>query len=126
MSIRAYGCNPCVYDTWAASTLYELLDIVVPTICGGYYYACSSSGTSGDTEPEWIAIPDSETVDGEVVWTCRAVPSSLSVELDTEGYGGYSLKDIWVRCAETAEFIVYGSQDGVNWRQIDEVSVPHG
>lgn len=52
--------------------------------------------------------------------------SPLTVDLDTTGYGGYSLKDIWVRDDGVAEFIVYGSHDGVDWRQIDELNVPQG
>lgn len=54
--------------------------------------------------------------------------SPLTVELDTGGYGGLSLKDIWVRDEAEAEFIIYGSHDGSDgsWRQIDELTVPHG
>jgi len=52
--------------------------------------------------------------------------SPLTVELDTGGHGGFTFKEIWVRDVASAEFIIYGSHDGENWRQIDELQVPHG
>ena len=52
--------------------------------------------------------------------------SPLALVLDSGGHSGYTVKDIWVRDVSAAEFIIYGSHDGKNWRQIDELQVPHG
>jgi hypothetical protein len=73
-SIDASGDNP-VYvmdwddygDEWTLSTAYVLNDIVHPTTANGYYYVCTTAGTSDTTEPTW---PTSGTVaDNTAVWT---------------------------------------------------------
>ena len=54
-------------DDWIASTAYSLNDIVHPTTANGYYYVCTTAGTSDSTEPTW---PTSGTVaDNTAVWT---------------------------------------------------------
>lgn len=54
--------------------------------------------------------------------------SPLSVKIDTGGYGGLSLKEIWVKDVGEAEFHIYGSHDGSDgsWRHVDKLNVPHG
>ncbi|KKK61253.1 hypothetical protein LCGC14_3016190 [marine sediment metagenome] len=83
---------------------------------------------SGEIEPSWNSIPEQTTQDGTVLWTCRdyeGAPAALTVTVNPEGYGALPLKDIWVKSDGAVEFTVYGSYDGVNWRQIDEITVPH-
>lgn len=131
MAKRVYGKSVASYSAWAAETEYSLEDYRVPTTDNGMRYECTTAGISGETEPVWDKGLGSTTSDGTVVWTCRekeASPAPLSVEIDTRGLGGAPLRDIWVKSdsEEEAPFIVYGSHDGVNWRQIDEFSVPHG
>ncbi len=138
MSIRVYRIATTDHPTWASKTEYTYLDYVIPETPNGKCYECSDPGTSGTNEPSWNSTIDVTTIDGDTVgdppvlvdpvtWTCRQLlsPNPLEVEIDTEGFGGYSLKDVWVR-NEGAEFIVYGSHDGQNWRQIDELNTPQG
>lgn len=139
MSIRAYGIATTTHPTWATKTAYTYLDYVTPMTPDGKCYECTTPGTSGTNEPTWNSTIGATTVDGDmtgeppqytdpVTWTCRQLlsPNPMTVELDTEGFGGYPLKDVWVRNGGTAEFIVYGSFDGENWRQIDELNTPQG
>lgn len=134
MSIRAYGHSTTDHPTWASGAEYGLLNFVIPTIPNTYCYECVGVGVSGTVEPTWPTTPGQTVVDGDeeqenpVTWTCRSLvaPNPLSVELNTEVQGGCPYKDIWVRNSGEAEFIVYGSHDGSNWRQIDELETPQG
>lgn len=139
MAVRAYGIATTTHPTWEANSPYSLLDYIIPSTPNGFCYECTNAGTSGTDEPTWVTTPGQTVLDGydpgegkpledPITWTCRELlwPNPLVVELDTEGFGGYSLKDIWVRNDGEAEFIVYGSYDGDNWRQIDEINTPQG
>ena len=128
MSVKAYGNSLATYDDWVALTEYVLTNRVVPTAYNGMSYECTTAGTSGEAEPTWNTELDSIINDGTIVWTCRdyeSAPAALTVTLNPEGRGGLPLKDIWVKGDGEVEFTVYGSYDGVNWRQIDEITVPH-
>ena len=128
MAIRAYTASLATYNSWATLTEYTLTNRVVPMVYNGKCYECTTGGTSGETGPTWDDTLDSTTNDGTVVWTCReyeSAPAAVSVELDTAGYGGLPLKEIWVKSdSADIEFIVYGSHDNVGWRQIDELTLP--
>ena len=134
MSIRAYGASTTDHPTWASKTDYVLLDFVIPTTPNDYCYECVTTGVSGTNEPLWPTTPGQSVQDGDeeqenpVTWTCRNLiaPNPLTVELNTEGQGGFPFKDIWVKSEGEAEFMVYGSHDGFNWRQIDEIETPQG
>jgi len=136
MSVRAYGRATDTHDTWVAKTSHGLLNYIIPVTPNGYCYECTIPGVSGTYEPVWPTTPGLTVSDGDefqenpITWICRTLlwPNPLIVELDTEGFGGYPLKDIWVRNAdeENTDFIVYGSYDGTNWRQIDELATPQG
>jgi len=133
MAIRAYGSSTTDHPTWVSKTAYTFLNFVIPTTPNGFCYECTVPGSSGTIEVSWPTTPGNNVVDGDfeqqdpVTWVCRELlaPNPLEVELDTEGFGGYAYKDIWVKNSG-AEFIVYGSHDGENWRQIDELNTPHG
>lgn len=62
-------------DRWKASTVYAVGDIVHPTTNNGYFYKCSTAGTSHTAEPaSWGTTPGGTTSEGggTVVWTCYA------------------------------------------------------
>ena len=131
MAIRAYGKSVATYTAWQAATPYLLGDFRVSTVDDGFCYEVTQAGTSSSgenpTEPTWPDVPGQTIQDGTVVWTCREkeeAPGPLSVVLALGDSGGYSLKDIWVTSTAAGDFIVYGSYNGVNWRQIDELTVP--
>lgn len=135
MSVRAFGSSTTAHPTWASKTGYGLLNFIIPSTPNGYAYECTTPGTSGTDEPVWLTTPGQTILDGDeeqedpVTWTCRqlASPNPLTVELDTGGFGGYPYKEIWVRSQRAEgqdEFIVYGSFDKSNWREIDSLEAP--
>ena len=128
MSIRAYGASIATYNSWVNLVEYILTNRVVPTVYNGKSYECTTGGITGETEPTWDTELGSITNDGTVEWTCQdheSVPAALTLTLDTLGQGDALLKDVWVKSDGAVEFTVCGSYDGINWRQIDELSVPH-
>lgn len=54
---------------WVASTAYVVGDIVRPTVNNGYFYKCTTAGTSGSSEPTWGTTVGGTTSD-TAVWTC--------------------------------------------------------
>ncbi len=52
---------------WAASTDYELGDMVQPTTSNGHYYMCTAAGTSNATQPTW-PTDGTAVVDNTVTW----------------------------------------------------------
>jgi len=54
---------------WAATTFYPLNSRIYPTdnAANPYYYICTSSGTSGGSEPAWPSV--GTVSDGSVTWT---------------------------------------------------------
>jgi len=51
------------YLQWAANTVYEVGDRIVPTVLDTYYYTCTTVGRSGSTEPVWAATNSDGTTD---------------------------------------------------------------
>lgn len=129
MAVRGYGKSVASYTAWQSETEYSLEDYRVPTTDNGMCYECTTGGTSGETEPTWPLDVGQTVNDGTVTWTCRdkaASPAALAVELNADGLGGFSQKDVWVKSDGEATFIIYGSFNGVGWRYIDELTVPDG
>ena len=52
--------------------------------------------------------------------------SVLSVELNTTNCGGLSLCEVWISSDVDATFSVFGSVDGMNWRWIEDLTLPYG
>jgi len=57
------------YTAWAASTVTALGTVVVPTTANGHQYVCTTSGTTGSTQPTWPTGQGSTVADGTVTWT---------------------------------------------------------
>lgn len=71
-----------VPSAWAATHVYASGNLVCPTGgCGAVYFACTTAGTSNDTEPTWNTTVGATTPDtngtgaGNVVWTAITIPS---------------------------------------------------
>lgn len=142
MSVRAYFNSTTAHPTWDIRTEHTYLEFVIPSTPNTYCYECTTPGVSGIIEPTWPTTPGQTVIDGEqvfneqtqqyeyvdpITWTCRNLlaPNPLQVVLDTEGFGGYPLKDIWVNSQREVgndEFSIYGSYDGENWRYLGKVS----
>lgn len=64
---------------WAATTAYTAIeegdrkvgDRVKPTTANGFWYACTTAGTSGASEPTWPTTIGNTVTDGTVEWTCE-------------------------------------------------------
>ncbi|WP_280147436.1 right-handed parallel beta-helix repeat-containing protein [Bacillus cereus] len=59
--------------TWAMNKAYVVGNCVVPTTTNGYYYECTTAGTSGATEPICKFIEGETVTDGTVIWTVRQI-----------------------------------------------------
>jgi prepilin-type N-terminal cleavage/methylation domain-containing protein len=91
-------------SVWLASTAYSVNDIAASSTREGYYYKCTSSGTSDSTEPDWLDSGwpidgDGNRIvsDGGVTWLETPVLSVLKEKIGTEGatlsnsYGDYTV-----------------------------------
>lgn len=67
--IKTLGIDALLIKGWQASTAYSLGDKVNPAATNGYYYKCTTAGTSGGTEPTWPTANGGTVSDGTVVWT---------------------------------------------------------
>jgi len=58
---------------WVGTTAITLNDAVVPVTPNGFFYECTSAGTTAASEPTWPTVIGDTVVDGSVTWTCRKV-----------------------------------------------------
>lgn len=56
--------------TRADNQAYNLNDYMVPATPNGYYYKCTTGGTSNGTPPSLTTTVGATTSDGTAVWTC--------------------------------------------------------
>jgi len=59
--------------TWAASTSYNVGDIVIPSTANGFYYECTVAGTSDSTECTWPTKVGETVTDNTVTWECKGI-----------------------------------------------------
>lgn len=129
MAIRAYGKSVQSYTAWQAETGYVLTNYCVPTEDNDMCYECTTAGTSDLDEPTWLILVGQRVSDGTVVWTCREktpAANPLTVTLELGNSRGCTFKEIWVKSNSEAEFLIWGSYDGVNWRYLSSLTVPSG
>jgi len=73
--------------TWGTGLAYSVGDIIIPLAArNGFYYRCSTAGTSGGGEPAWGTTRGGTTADGgTLVWTNMGSESfgTLDVTLPT-------------------------------------------
>lgn len=65
------GCTSSLTgSTWAATTAYTTSSYVTPTTANGFYYKCTTAGTSIGTPPVFPTTIGTTVSDGTAVWTC--------------------------------------------------------
>ena len=69
--------------TWAASTRYNIGDVVEPvTDTGtGLFFRCLVAGTTGTVEPSWPTVLRNTTLDGTVTWMAVSIIAGEFQEL---------------------------------------------
>jgi len=74
---------------WQATTAYSVGETIMPTSgnLNGRMYRCSTSGTSGGTEPIWPTTTGGTVADGTAVWT-EMTPSFQAETVFSEVTGG--------------------------------------
>jgi hypothetical protein len=65
-------------NTWQASTSYSVGNIVKPSTPNGFFYKCTTAGTSGTIEPSWSTTKGQTVNDGSVVWTCISPTEAIN------------------------------------------------
>ena len=59
-----------VHPQWRGGTIYTAENYVIPRNFNGFFYKCTTGGTSATEEPDWInKNSDGKVVDGTVRWT---------------------------------------------------------
>jgi len=101
-------------DAWAASTAYNVGDVVRPTSRNGFVYVCTAAGTSGSSEPSWPTTAGQTVTDNDITWECYenftlcatdTVPGDFTVE--TSDDGGRR-----ITTATKSDIAVYGDGEG--------------
>jgi len=109
---------------WAASTAKSVGDWVLPTTSNGYYYECTTAGTTGTDEPTWPTTPGQTVTDGTVEWTCRDYAQSSAVTIEGKGriIAKISYSD---SSASVNARILFLDANGTEIGWTEEVSVPN-
>ncbi len=74
-----------ISNTWAASTAYALGATIAPG--NGYWYKCTTAGTSGSAAPAFGAVVGGTTADGTVVWTNEGAYDSGALGITIQELG---------------------------------------
>ncbi len=68
-TLQTYSPTATTSSTWATATAYALTNIAMPSTLNGYYYDCTTAGTSAATEPTWGTTVGGTTTDNNsLVW----------------------------------------------------------
>jgi hypothetical protein len=76
--------------TWAANKVYNVNDVVVPPTGNGYFYQCTTAGTSAATAPAtWSTTDGATMMDGTATWTVRTTITwkMIGVQATFKPYG---------------------------------------
>ena len=70
LDLRSSATNNLWEDTWTASTAFSINDYIKPTVANanGWFYICTTAGTSAGSEPTWPTTLANTVTDGSVVW----------------------------------------------------------
>ncbi len=68
-AVTVEATNGKAATAWEATTAYSLNAYKVPATPNGYYYRCSTAGTSHSSAPSWPTTLGATVNDGTAVWT---------------------------------------------------------
>jgi fibronectin-binding autotransporter adhesin len=112
--------------TWAASTAYALNALVVPTTSNGYYYKCTTAGTSGSAAPTWPVTSGSTVTDGTAVWTAYGIITWKEVGTFWGSFGTLSRTDTGYTWSQAQTFSSGITATGSNTSKIGTIGTGHG
>lgn len=69
-------------------TVFPTVSTVKPTIANGFYYTCTTGGTSGAVEPTWPVVNGNTVVDGTITWTAQTSDSTTTAQIRMIAPGG--------------------------------------
>lgn len=79
IQVKVGTVNATAFAAWQASHVYALAEICEPTVPNGYYYVCTTGGTSGAAEPSpWGIIVGGTTPDNTAEWTCYQIAANIN------------------------------------------------
>ena len=104
--------NPATEDTLAAQ-LNITLSVLRDAICA----AAPDNKTLNDLYTQIREFYEPKSA------YSSSVSAALTVDLDTGLYGGRTYSEIWVKSSAAADFNVYGSKNGSDWRLTDVISL---
>lgn len=67
-NLMGFDPLPRARAAWAGSTLYALNDLVRAGTDNGFFYKCTTAGTSGATHPTWPTTLSGTVSDGDTAW----------------------------------------------------------
>lgn len=67
-NLMGFDPLPRARAAWAGSTLYALNDLVRAGTDNGFFYKCTTGGTSGATHPTWPTTLSGTVSDGNTAW----------------------------------------------------------
>ncbi|WP_407538878.1 hypothetical protein Q0M94_11930 [Deinococcus radiomollis] len=78
------------------SHVYNLNDLVTPTVANGHYYKVTTAGTSGSTEPTWPTTASGTVVSGTVTFTEQGSTTGTTVIANTHASINGMLIDVYL------------------------------
>jgi hypothetical protein len=79
--------------TWGALAAYGTTNYVFPNPANGWFYKCTTAGTSGASQPTWPTTLGATVADGSVVWTNQGIDAMY---LDDLVYLPFAVPTSWL------------------------------
>jgi len=62
-----------MFAVWTASTAYSLGAIIAAKTANGYFFVCTTAGTTAGSEPAWVTTTGATTTSNTAVFTCQGI-----------------------------------------------------
>lgn len=114
---------------WTATAAELVGQYVTPKTSNGFFFKCTTAGSTGASEPTWPSVVGTTVTDGTVTWTCAGAILTGGLVPFNSGAGVESVSTALATIA-TSQFdrIALGHNDSTNlglWRtQVDAQAGP--